>query len=79
MAMLTLTAELEPTDGGLIGARLVELPGVITVGRSRRHALEQLVDALQEYLRAGAPESTEADTQEPTAASERVPLRLALA
>jgi hypothetical protein len=76
MLMLTLTAELEPVDG-LIQARLVKVLGVITVGRTRRHALEQLVDALQEYLRAGDPESTHAP--ERSGAVQRVPLRLALA
>jgi hypothetical protein len=55
MATLTLTAELEPVEGGQIQARLVELPAVITFAPTREAAIDALVDALQEYCSPRRP------------------------
>jgi predicted RNase H-like HicB family nuclease len=71
MATLTLTAALETVEGGLIQARLVELPGVITVAATPDEAIDALVDALHEYLLAEAPA--------PTSRGERIPLCFTLA
>lgn len=47
---LRLTAIYKPDDDGWIQAQLVELPGVITTGRTLEEAKEMLRDALTEYL-----------------------------
>jgi predicted RNase H-like HicB family nuclease len=47
---MKLTAVYEPVEDGWIQAQLVELPGVITTGRTREEAREMLRDALAEYL-----------------------------
>jgi predicted RNase H-like HicB family nuclease len=47
---MKLTAVYKPVEDGWIQAQLVELPGVITTGRTREEAREMLRDALAEYL-----------------------------
>ena len=47
---LSYTAAFEQVENGWIQARIVEVPGVITVGSSRDEARELLRDALREYL-----------------------------
>ncbi|MBS1863458.1 MAG: type II toxin-antitoxin system HicB family antitoxin [Actinobacteria bacterium] len=47
---MKLTAVYEPVEDGWIQAHFVELPGVITAGRSREEARILLRDALREYL-----------------------------
>lgn len=47
---LSYTAAFEQVENGWIQARIVEVPGVITVGPSRDEARELLRDALREYL-----------------------------
>ena len=59
---MTLTAVYEPVDDGWIQARLKEVPGVITVGRTREEAKELLLDALHEYLLALGEEEAAAVT-----------------
>jgi predicted RNase H-like HicB family nuclease len=54
---LSLTGLYEPVEGGLVQARIEELPGVITAGRTYEEARELLLDALQEYLLAGGDEA----------------------
>jgi predicted RNase H-like HicB family nuclease len=52
MAEVKLTAIYEPVEAGWVQARIEELPGVITAGRTREEAKELLLDALREYLLA---------------------------
>jgi predicted RNase H-like HicB family nuclease len=47
---LSYTAVYEQVENGWTQARIVEVPGVITVGPSREEARELLRDALREYL-----------------------------
>jgi predicted RNase H-like HicB family nuclease len=47
---MKLTAVYEPVEDGWIQAQLVELPGVITTGRTHVEAREMLRVALAEYL-----------------------------
>jgi predicted RNase H-like HicB family nuclease len=47
---MKLTAVYEPVEDGWIQAQLIELPGVITTGRTHEEAKEMLRDALAEYL-----------------------------
>ena len=73
MTTLTLTADFETVEGGWTQARLVDVPGVITCARTRAQAREDLIDALEQFLRShtiGAPNP---------AGRERVELRLVLA
>jgi predicted RNase H-like HicB family nuclease len=71
---LTLTAIYEPVGDGWIQARVRELPGVITAGRSREEVEELLVDAALEYLRSFG-EAVDADED---AAEDRQPLELTI-
>ena len=70
---LSLTAVYEPVGDGWVQARIQELPGVITAGRTMDEAKAMLEDALREYILAqmndGSPEDTAAGTQ-------RTPLEL---
>lgn len=47
---LAYTAVFEEVEGGWTQARIAEIPGVITAGKSRGEARELLQDALREYL-----------------------------
>jgi predicted RNase H-like HicB family nuclease len=47
---MKLTAVYEPVEDGWIQAHFLELPGVITAGRTREEASVMLRDALAEYL-----------------------------
>jgi predicted RNase H-like HicB family nuclease len=47
---LAYTAVYEEVEDGWTQARIAEIPGVITAGRSRGEAKELLQDALREYL-----------------------------
>jgi predicted RNase H-like HicB family nuclease len=57
---LSLTGLYEPVEGGWVQARIEELPGVITAGRTYEEARELLLDALREYLLAGGDEAPSA-------------------
>lgn len=54
MDFLSLTAVFEPVEDGWVQARIVELPAVITAGRTQAEATELLWDALRELLLAEA-------------------------
>ena len=58
---LSYTAAFEEVENGWIQARIVEVPGVITVGPNRDEARDLLRDALREYL-ASFMESDRAET-----------------
>lgn len=47
---LAYTAVFEQVEDGWTQARIAEVPGVITAGRSRGEAKDLLQDALREYL-----------------------------
>lgn len=51
-AEVAFTAAYEDVEDGWVQARLVEIPGVITVAPTRAEAQEALLDALAEYLRS---------------------------
>ena len=56
-AEIAFTAVYDSVEGGLIQARLVEIPGVITVASTIEEATTSLVDAFAEYLRSFADEA----------------------
>ena len=74
MATLTLTADFHPVEGGWIQAELVDVPGVITCARTREQARDDLIDALEQFLRSHA-----VGEPAPAPDGERVELRLVLA
>jgi predicted RNase H-like HicB family nuclease len=74
MAALSLTAVLTPVENGWTQAHLNDVPGVITCAPTRAQALEDLVDALEQFLRS----HTVGDPADP-AHGERIELRLVLA
>ena len=47
---LRLTAVYEPDENGWISARVLEIPGVNTCGRTQDEAKELLVDAVREFV-----------------------------
>lgn len=49
----------EPDEEGWIVARIVEVPGAISQGRTRREARENVVDALRLMLSPDAGEATD--------------------
>jgi predicted RNase H-like HicB family nuclease len=51
---VAFTAVYEEVEGGWVQARLVEIPGVITVAPTRDEATESLLDAFAEYVRSFA-------------------------
>jgi predicted RNase H-like HicB family nuclease len=50
MDTVDLSIVYEPAENGWVQARIVELPAVITAGRSRVEAKALVLDALREYL-----------------------------
>jgi predicted RNase H-like HicB family nuclease len=68
---LTITYD-EPDEEGWIVARVVEVPGAISQGRSRKDARENVLDALRLML---APDDDDANV----AAGRSEPLELTLA
>jgi predicted RNase H-like HicB family nuclease len=54
----SFNAVFEEVEGGRIQAQLEELPGVVTVGRTRAEAREMLLDAFHEYLLASSDPGT---------------------
>ena len=68
---LTITYD-EPDEDGWIVARVVEVPGAISQGRSREDARENVLDALRLML---APDDDDANV----AAGRSEPLELTLA
>ena len=72
---LSLTGVYEPVEEGWIEARIEELHGVITAGRSVEEAKALLLDALREYLLALASPPARFDTRE---GAEREPLVIRL-
>ena len=52
VAVTGYTAVYEDVENGWVQARLVELPGVITVAPTRAAATESLADAYAEYVRS---------------------------
>lgn len=56
-AEVAFTAVYEDVENGWVQARLVEIPGVITVAPTRDEATEMLLDAFAEYVRSFADES----------------------
>jgi predicted RNase H-like HicB family nuclease len=47
---IEITIAYEPVENGWIQARIVELPAVITAGKTREEAKALVLDALREYL-----------------------------
>lgn len=56
-AKVAFTAVYEDVENGWVQARLVEIPGVITVAPTRDEATELLLDAFAAYVRSFADES----------------------
>jgi predicted RNase H-like HicB family nuclease len=57
-AEVAFTAVYETVENGWVQARLVEIPGVITVAPTRDEATEMLLDAFAEYVRSFADDAT---------------------
>jgi predicted RNase H-like HicB family nuclease len=53
-SQVAFTAVYEDVEEGWVQARLVEIPGVITVAPTRDEATEMLLDAFAEYVRSFA-------------------------
>lgn len=53
-AEVEFTAAYEEVEGGWVQARLVEIPGVITVAPTREEAEEAPIDAFAEHVRSFA-------------------------
>lgn len=70
---MTITYD-EPDEDGWIVARVVEVPGAISQGRTREEARENVVDALQLML---APDPD--DSSVAAGRSEQLDLKLSLA
>jgi predicted RNase H-like HicB family nuclease len=70
---MTITYE-EPDDDGWIVARVVEVPGAMSQGRTREEARENVLDALQLML---APDDDDASVA--AGRSEQLDLTLSLA
>jgi len=70
---MTITYE-EPDEDGWIVARVVEVPGAISQGRTREEARENVLDALQLML---APDDDDASVA--AGRSEQLDLTLSLA
>ena len=70
-----LTVAFEDVEDGWVQARIVEVPGVISAGRTRDEARELVVDALREYLLAAGDEAS----QELRDASQRKSITLQVA
>jgi predicted RNase H-like HicB family nuclease len=70
---MTITYD-EPDEDGWIVARVVEVPGAISQGRTREEARENVVDALQLML---APDPDDASVA--AGRSEQLDLKLSLA
>ena len=47
---IEITIAYEPVEDGWTQARIVELPAVITAGKTREEAKALVLDALREYL-----------------------------
>ena len=56
-AEVAFTAVFETVEHGWVQARLVEIPGVITVAPTRDEATEALLDAFAEYVRSFADDT----------------------
>ncbi len=56
-AAVRFTAVHQDVEGGWVQARLVEIPGVITVAPTREQATEDLLDAFAEYVRSFADDA----------------------
>ena len=66
---ICLTVAYEgPTEDGWVVARVLEVPGAFTQGRTREEARENIIDALQLMLTAGD------DAVEPGETTERLEL-----
>jgi predicted RNase H-like HicB family nuclease len=65
---IELTIAYEPVEDGWVQARIVELPAVITAGRTREDAKALVLDALREYLMSLRDEAADGDGErEPVA------------
>lgn len=64
---IKLTAVFEPDEDGWIQARILEIPGVVTCGKTIEEARFMLRDALKEvllsYMEEGAPAPLPAEAQ----------------
>ena len=61
---LRLTIEFEePDEGGWIVARVVEVPGAISQGRTRSEARENVIDALRLMLSPDADEPSRTEDE----------------
>ena len=69
--MLKLTIVYEPGDDGWITVSIPEVPGVLSQGRTRKEAQENVIDALALML---SPEPSDIDDQR-----EREDLQLTIA
>jgi predicted RNase H-like HicB family nuclease len=56
---IRLTAVFEPDEDGWINARVLELPGANTCGRSIEEAKEMLADAVRELVASYVDEARE--------------------
>jgi predicted RNase H-like HicB family nuclease len=56
---LRLTGVYEPDENGWISARVLEIPGINTSGRTPEEAKELLVDAVREFVASVADEAAE--------------------
>jgi len=54
---LRLTAVFEPDESGWTNARVLEIPGINTCGRTQDEARELLVDAVREFVASLADEA----------------------
>ena len=69
MTVLSLTVVYQEVEAGWTQARLADVPGVITAGRTREEARDLLVDALEQFLKShavgtGSEGPSSADTEE---------------
>lgn len=62
METLTLTVHYEDAGEGWLLARIVEVPGAISQGRTRAEARENVIDALRTVLE---PDERSAEDDEP--------------
>jgi len=58
---ITLTAVYEPDESGWISARVLEIPGVNTSGRTFDEAREMLADAARELILSYVDEAEKSD------------------
>lgn len=57
-AEVAFTAVYEDVENGWVQAHLAEIPGVVTAAPTREQATEWLLDALAEYLRSFADDTS---------------------